>query len=178
MLKNHLCTRQWHTFSPTTKEAKTSQAYKVSSRTAKTKQRNPDSKRPKKFLKGLKKKKKVTNQEKQNVYLESNDLLVSRILTKKGTSVPTPKDSEALCLRMLSRITLADYKSTHLFPLCWQLKPMHSSCFLGNTSCIHTLAGPGLQWHSVAFNAELDSTVHFAEPLLFCKPPLMLFQST
>lgn len=43
---------------------------------------------------------------------------------------------------------------------------------------LHILEGPGLQGHPVAFNAELDSTVHFAEPLLFCKPPLMLFQST
>ena len=38
-------------------------------------------------------------------------------------------------------------------------------------------AGPGLQGHPVAFNAELDSTVHFAESCLFCKSPLMLFQS-
>ena len=41
----------------------------------------------------------------------------------------------------------------------------------------NALAGPGLQGHPLAVNAELDSTVHFAESFLFCKSPLMLFQS-
>lgn len=71
---------------------------------------------------------------------------------------------------------------THSFPVCancQQLKHMHCSHLPWG---IPLKLGEGrvswLQGHPVAFNAELDGPMHFAESFLFSKPSLVFFQAT
>lgn len=70
----------------------------------------------------------------------------------------------------------------HSFPVCancQQLKHMHCSHLPWG---IPLKLGEGrvswLQGHPVAFNAELDGPMHFAESFLFSKPSLVFFQAT
>lgn len=71
---------------------------------------------------------------------------------------------------------------THSFPVCAncrQLKHMHWSHLPWG---IPRKLGEGrvswLQGHPVAFNAELDGPMYFAESFLFSKPSLVFFQAT
>lgn len=113
--------------------------------------------------------------ERTNAYHGNNGLMVS---IDKG------KDLNALM--GLSGSLFQKLRAGGFF---WLRKHTHACFHFNDTSSpctthafsgiplVYTLVRPGLQGHPVAFNAELDSTVHFAESFLFCKSPLMLFQS-
>lgn len=70
---------------------------------------------------------------------------------------------------------------THSCPACancQQLEHMHCSHLPQGIPLQLGKAVVWLQGHPVAFNAELDGPMHFAESFLFSKPSLVLFQAT
>lgn len=70
---------------------------------------------------------------------------------------------------------------THSCPACancQQLEHMHCSHLPRGIPLQLGKAVVWLQGHPVAFNAELDGPMHFAESFLFSKPSLVLFQAT
>lgn len=70
---------------------------------------------------------------------------------------------------------------THSCPACancQQLEHMHCSHLPRGIPFQLGKAVVWLQGHPVAFNAELDGPMHFAESFLFSKPSLVLFQAT
>lgn len=77
-----------------------------------------------------------------------------------------------------SRLKLGCTHSCPACANCQQLEHMHCSHLPRGIPLQLGKAVVWLQGHPVAFNAELDGPMHFAESFLFSKPSLVLFQAT